>query len=41
VRIVTMNGTTIYSGHGETRVDVAPGLYIVITDSTATKLAVK
>jgi hypothetical protein len=41
VRIVAMNGTTIYSGRGAARISVTPGIYIVITGDTATKVAVK
>jgi hypothetical protein len=41
VRIVSMSGTNVYSGYGEARVNVAPGLYIVIAGKTATKVAVK
>jgi hypothetical protein len=40
VRIVTMNGTTVYSGRGEARVNVAPGIYVVIIGNTAHKVAV-
>jgi hypothetical protein len=41
VRIVAMNGTTVYSGRGAARINVTPGIYIVITGDTATKVAVK
>jgi hypothetical protein len=41
VGIYTMNGSLIYSGDGECRVDVAPGLYIVKIGNTARKVAVK
>jgi hypothetical protein len=41
VRIVSMTGATVYSGRGATRIDVAPGIYIVISGNTATKVAVK
>jgi hypothetical protein len=41
VRIVAMNGTTLYNGRGNISVNVAPGVYVVITGNTATKVAVK
>jgi hypothetical protein len=41
VRVVSMNGTTIYSGRGETRINLTPGVYIVIINNTPTKVAVK
>jgi hypothetical protein len=41
VRIVSMNGTTVYSGRGETRINLTPGVYIVIINNTPTKVAVK
>jgi hypothetical protein len=41
VRIVSMNGTTIYSGSGEAHVNVLPGVYIVLINNTATKVVVK
>jgi hypothetical protein len=41
VRIVAMNGVTVYRGRGNCRVDVAPGIYVVIADNVTTKLAVK
>jgi hypothetical protein len=41
VRIVSMNGTTVYSGRGETRINVAPGIYVVIINNVATKVVVK
>jgi hypothetical protein len=41
VRIVSMSGTTVYSGRDEARINVAPGIYIVIIGNTATKVAVK
>jgi hypothetical protein len=41
VRIVSMSGTTVYSGRGETRINLPPGIYIVITNNTSTKVAVK
>jgi hypothetical protein len=41
VRVVSMTGTTIYSGRGETRINVTPGVYIVIAGNTATKVAVQ
>jgi hypothetical protein len=41
VRIVSMNGTTVYSGRGETRINVAPGIYIVIVNNTPVKVTVK
>jgi hypothetical protein len=41
VRIVAMNGVTVYSGRGDCRADVAPGIYVVIADNVTTKLAVK
>jgi hypothetical protein len=36
-----MNGVTVYSGRGDCRADVAPGIYVVIADNVTTKLAVK
>jgi hypothetical protein len=41
VRIVSMNGTTIYNGRGNISVNVAPGIYVVLANGTATKVAVK
>jgi hypothetical protein len=41
VRIVSMKGTTVYSGRGETRINVAPGIYVVIINNIATKVVVK
>jgi hypothetical protein len=41
VRIVSGNGTTIYNGRGETRINLVRGIYIVIVNNTATKVAVK
>jgi hypothetical protein len=41
VRIVSMNGTTVYSGRGETHINLTPGVYIVIINDTPTKVAVK
>jgi hypothetical protein len=41
VRIVSMNGTTVYSGRGETRITLAPGVYIVIINNTPTKVVIK
>jgi hypothetical protein len=41
VRIVAMNGATVYSGRGETRINLTPGVYIVIINNTPTKVAVK
>jgi hypothetical protein len=36
-----MNGTTIYNGRGNISVNVAPGIYIVVTDTKTTKIAVQ
>jgi hypothetical protein len=41
VRIVALNGTTVYSGRGEARVNVTPGIYVVIVSNTAHKVAVR
>lgn len=41
VSIVAMNGMTIYSGYGNCRVKVAPGIYVAIVGSTAHKLVVR
>jgi hypothetical protein len=41
VRIYTINGTTVYSSRGDCRVDVAPGIYVVIVGNTAHKVAVR
>jgi hypothetical protein len=41
VCIVAMNGTTIYNGRGNISVNVAPGIYVVLANGTATKVAVK
>jgi hypothetical protein len=41
VRIVSMNGTTVYSGRGETRINLTPGVYIVIINDTPTKVVIK
>jgi Flp pilus assembly protein protease CpaA len=41
VRVVSMSGTTVYSGRGETRINLTPGIYIVIINNTPTKVAVK
>jgi hypothetical protein len=40
VHIVALNGTTVYSGRGGTRVNVAPGIYIVIVNGKSHKVAV-
>jgi hypothetical protein len=40
-RIVSMSGAIVYSGRGATRINVAPGVYIVIINNTATKMIVK
>jgi hypothetical protein len=41
VRIISMNGTTIYNGRGNISVNVAPGIYIVVTGTKTTKIAVQ
>jgi hypothetical protein len=41
VRIVALNGTTVYSGRGEARVNVAPGIYVVIAGNKAHKVAIR
>jgi hypothetical protein len=41
VRIVALNGTSVYSGRGEACVNVAPGIYVVIVGNTAHKVAVR
>jgi hypothetical protein len=41
VRIISMNGTTVYSGRANISVNVAPGVYVVVVGNTATKVAVK
>jgi len=41
MRIVALNGTTIYNGQGKCNVNVAPGVYLVIIGNTAHKVAVK
>jgi hypothetical protein len=41
VRVVSMNGTTVYSGRGETGINLTPGVYIVIINNTPTKVTVK
>jgi hypothetical protein len=41
VRIVALNGTTVYSGRGDARVNVAPGIYVVIVGNKAHKVAVR
>jgi hypothetical protein len=41
VRIVALNGTTVYSGRGEARVNVTPGIYVVIVGNKAHKVAVR
>jgi hypothetical protein len=41
VRIVSTNGATVYSGRGETRINVTPGIYVVVINNSATKVAVK
>jgi hypothetical protein len=40
VRIVAMNGTTVYSGRGNCSVNVAKGIYIVIINGKSHKVAV-
>jgi hypothetical protein len=40
VRIVAMNGTTVYSGRGDCSVNVAKGIYIVIVNGKSHKVAV-
>jgi hypothetical protein len=41
VRIVAMNGVTVYSGSGNCSVNVAKGIYIVIVGGKSHKVAVK
>ncbi len=41
VRIVSLNGTTVYSGPGEACNKVSPGTYIVISGNCATKVALR
>jgi uncharacterized protein YjdB len=41
VRIVAINGRTVYSGRGDARVNVTPGIYVVIVGNTAHKICVK
>jgi hypothetical protein len=41
VRIVSLNGAIVYSGLGEARVNVNPGIYVVIVGNTAHKVAVR
>jgi hypothetical protein len=41
VRIVAVSGATVYSGRGEIRVNVAPGIYIVVVGSKAGKVVVR
>jgi hypothetical protein len=40
IRIVALNGTTVYSGFGNCNVNVAPGIYVAIVGNTAHKVAV-
>jgi hypothetical protein len=41
VRIVALNGTTVYSGRGNCSVNVTPGIYVVIVGNKARKVAVR
>jgi uncharacterized protein YjdB len=41
VHIYTVSGLTVYSGRGDARVNVAPGVYVVIVGNTAHKVAVR
>jgi hypothetical protein len=41
VRIVALNGTTVYSGRGNCSVNVTPGIYVVIVGNKALKVAVR
>jgi hypothetical protein len=41
VRIIALNGTTVYRGRGNCNVNVAPGIYVVIVGNTAHKVAVR
>jgi hypothetical protein len=41
VRIVALNGTTVYSGRGNCSVNVTPGIYVVIVGNKAHKVAVR
>jgi hypothetical protein len=41
VRVVSMNGATVYSGYGEARVNLASGIYIVLVGNIATKVIVR
>jgi hypothetical protein len=41
VRIVALNGTSVYSGRGNCNVNVTPSIYVVIVGNTAHKVAVK
>jgi hypothetical protein len=38
IRIVSLNGTTVYNGPSKSLNNVAPGAYIVISGNTATKV---
>jgi hypothetical protein len=38
VRIVALNGINVYDGFGDCRVNVTPGIYVVIIDNTACKV---
>jgi hypothetical protein len=41
VRIVAMNGVTVYSGSGNCSVNVAKGIYVVIVGGKSHKVAVR
>jgi hypothetical protein len=41
IRIITLTGSTVYVGQGNCRVNVAPGIYIVIVGNTRSKVLVK
>ncbi len=41
VKIVAINGVTVYSGYGDARVNVAPGVYIVTLGNKAHKIVIR
>jgi hypothetical protein len=41
VKVVALNGTTVYSGKGDARINLAPGVYLILMDNKVLKTLVK
>jgi hypothetical protein len=41
VKVVALNGTTVYSGKGDARINLAPGMYLILMDNKVLKTLVK